>query len=484
MYAGLLAAGVLAVHALALLTAGHALLHKNDSRAALGWVAVCVMVPVLGPLLYILFGISRVNSRASLLMRRAAAKVLGGLADLHGGFLSDRPFGSVPHETLPQELRRLAAPGCTVTRRAVSGGNSIVPLHNGEQAYPAMLEAIRSARSRVYLATFIFGRDAVGAEFAAALSAAARRGVDVRLLVDGVGSFPLLFPWPAACWKEMIRSGVKVARFLPPTLVPPQLSVNLRTHRKVLVCDGEAFTGGMNISEHHLAAAQRPDRVQDLHFCCRGPIALQLLVAFLMDWDFVTGNAAQTPLVRPSTCGDSFCRLLVDGPGSQRDPIADLFCGMISSAQHSVRIMSPYFLPPPALAGALTSAVLRGVNVDVILPGLNNHRLVDWAMQHMVPQLVEQGVNVYRQPPPFAHTKLLLIDGVYTLLGSANLDPRSLDLNFELVMEVFDAPLAAQLTAFYDQVRERSKPEHRTAPRPSVPVQLRNAASWIFSPYL
>ena len=130
----------------------------------------------------------------------------------------------------------------------------------------------------------------------------------------------------------------------------------------------------------------------------------------------------------------------------------------------------------------MVDAVLRGVDVSVILPGENNHRLVDWAMRHQMPMLADRGVKIYRQPPPFAHTKLLLIDGEYTLLGSANLDPRSLNLNFELVMEVLDLRLAEQLSAFYDEVRSRSVSVPTTYP--ALPYRLRNAASWIFSPYL
>lgn len=173
---------------------------------------------------------------------------------------------------------------------------------------------------------------------------------------------------------------------------------------------------------------------------------------------------------------------LMDGPGTPEDTILDLVCAQISAARHSVRIMSPYFLPPHRLHGELVSAVLRGVDVSVILPGENNHRLVDWAMRHQMPMLADRGVKIYRQPPPFAHTKLLLIDGEYTLLGSANLDPRSLNLNFELVMEVLDLRLAEQLSAFYDEVRSRSVSVPTTYP--ALPYRLRNAASWIFSPYL
>lgn len=500
----LIVSGLLVLHVAMFFSAGHALLHKYDSRSALGWVAVILLVPFAGLSLYWLFGIARVDSRAVRLMKQAAQQVMGGLVDLHGKALLEEPSGSVPEDDLPLELVHLARPGKHITGRALIGDNVLTPLHNGETAYPVMLDAIGKARQSVYLSSFIFGYDDAGKRFAEALKEAARRGCDVRVLMDGVGSFHPLAHWRARLGKAQL------AWFLPPRLFPPQFSINLRTHRKVLVCDGSiAFTGGMNISEHHLVDVPRPNRVQDLHFRCIGPIARQLEVAFLMDWSFTTGSPARMSPenATPSDCTheaympsesaaasapihstdrvlphSSLCRILMDGPGNPQATILDLFCAQISTARQSVRIMSPYFLPPHPLATALTSAVLRNVEVSVILPGKNNHRLLDWAMRHHMPMLEERGVRILYQPPPFAHTKLLLIDGVYTLLGSANLDPRSLNLNFELVMEVLDPELTGQLTAFYDEVKRRSVPAPEQLP--SLPVRLRNAASWIFSPYL
>lgn len=472
------------LHLLALTAACHALLRKRDPRSALGWAAVCVLAPFIGPLLYMLFGISRTDSRAATLMKKAAKSLLSTNPNAWVGLW---PRGSVEHRRLPMRLQRLALPGKNLTGRTVEGGNHACALHNGEAAYPRMLEAIHAASRRVYLSTFIFGRDTVGERFADALCAASMRGCDVRLLVDGVGSWPLSLPtfFGEPLFSRLRKAGVQVAQFLPPTLLPPQFSINLRTHRKLLVCDGHTgFTGGMNISAHHLTHNSRPDRVQDINFRFNGPVVAELQAAFLLDWSFVTNTPGQSPLDdAPQASGSTFCRMLMDGPGSVHDTIHDLFCATISQAERSVRIINPYFLPTHELAGALSAAVLRGVRVEVVLPGQNNHRLVDWAMRHQLPDLVQKGVDIRFQPPPFAHTKLMLVDGIYTLLGSANLDPRSLRLNFELVMEVFDPALTGQLTAFFHHLRNRSTPLAAHS-RAGLPVRLRNAAAWIFSPYL
>lgn len=469
-----------AAHVCAVIAAGHALLHKRNAAAALGWIGLIVLLPVLGLVLYLLFGIARVDSRATKLMEKAAQDVMGGHSGMGNGFFSETPRGYVPHEMLDASCRHLARPGRSISGRQLVGGNRVTPLFNGEEAYPVMLDCIDAATTRVFLSSFIFAADRTGKRFMAALAAAAHRGVDVRLLVDGIGSFHLLEPWAA-----LRHEGVQVAQFLPPRLIPPQVFINLRTHRKILVCDGHtAFTGGMNISDHHLASSGRRDRVQDLHFCCEGPIAQQLQAGFLMDWDFVTGCAAHSPLdPHVPFKGETLCRMLMDGPGIRGETIHTLFCSMINASRHSLRIMSPYFLPSQALSSALTSAVQRGVRVDIVLPGYNNHRLVDWAMHHQLPWLEETGVRLFSQPPPFAHTKLMLVDNDYVLMGSANLDPRSLNLNFELVMELFDARLNARLTAFFERTLRCSRPFVPSNP-PAPAVRLRNAVCWLFSPYL
>lgn len=159
-----------------------------------------------------------------------------------------------------------------LTAQHLSVGDAITPLHNGDEAYPAMLQAINAAQDQVYLSTYIFNAGASATAFCEALAAAAARGVDVRLLVDGVGQlYSLRRPW-----KKLARQGVRVAVFLPPRLLPPNLSINLRNHRKLLVCDQTGFTGGMNIADENLTSGKR-GYVQDVHFCCQGPIVDQLL---------------------------------------------------------------------------------------------------------------------------------------------------------------------------------------------------------------
>lgn len=469
-------------YALAFWAACHALLHKRDPQAALGWVAFIIFVPILGSVIYLLVGVSRVDSHAARLVARAAQAQAMADTMLNRSLPSSAP-AAVPDEGESVDPA-VARVGRKLTGKEVIGGNRVDLLRNGEEAYPRMLEAIRAARRHVYLSTYIFRGGKTGKAFADALADAAQRGLDVRLIVDGLGGSLYSRDKP---WKSLPEKGVRVCRFLPPSLIPPRFSVNLRTHRKVLVCDGlVGFTGGMNIGDHHLAADRtNPRRVQDIHFRCEGPIAALLQEAFLMDWAFVTRRQTAPPMVVPVRSGDSRCRLVFDALGRGRDDIHDLLCGVIGGAQRSVHIMTPYFLPPRELASSLVSAALRGVDVRLILPAINNLPYVHRASLHMQPRLIRKGIRIFFQPPPFAHTKLLLVDESYALVGSANLDPRSLFLNFELNLEIFDPAFNATMQAYFEDVRAQSAEaglsfySHRL-----LPDRLLDAMFWLFSPYL
>lgn len=460
----------------------HALLTKRDPRSALGWITVSLTFPLAGPFFYFIFGINRVHSRAAQLLAATENRRRRQGERLHGGPEEDDPPGTVSDTYIPPRFRALARVGRMVTGRPLAGGNTVRPLYNGEDAYPAMVEAIDKAEHSVFLTTYIFGGRRIGEQFVDSLADAAERGVDVRVIIDGVGG---LYSWPRA-WSRLKRRGVRVERFLPPHLLPPQLSVNLRNHRKVLVCDGHVgFTGGMNVGDHHLMATDNPRRVQDVHFLFTGPIVAQLQEVFLRDWGFLTGDYALTAPVHDEPCGDSLCRTVLEGPGDRAERLHDLLCGIISSASRSVRIVTPYFLPSREIISALRAAALRGVDVRVMLPARNNLPFVHWATRHLLESLVDSGVRVFYQPPPFSHSKLLLVDGYYAQVGSANIDTRSLRLNFELTVEVFDTSVVRQLNRHFDTVRRMSEEVQASmlASRPFA-TRVRDALFWLFSPYL
>ncbi|MBD5640927.1 MAG: cardiolipin synthase [Desulfovibrio sp.] len=461
-------------HLLSLVAAGNALLTKRDPRAALGWTAALIFLPVAGLVIYLIFGIGRAQSRAEKIMRR--------YSDISGRYaqVEDRLKDTVLPTPEARDLDKLSR---ALSGLPLCGGNSITPLHNGDEAYPAMLEAIDAARNHVFLGTYIFNYGVAAKKFITALDNAHKRGVDVRVLVDGVGS---LYSWRKPV-EILARLGVRTTRFRPLTLFPPNLGINLRSHRKILVCDNIAFTGGMNISDGNLIKLDKPEkgRIQDVQFRCEGPIVSELRRAFLLNWSFCTGEFTPLPPLAEAGQGTCACRVVIDGPGDDADALYDIICGAVNMAHKTVTIMTPYFLPPSRLMAALRSAGQRGVDVRIILPGHNNLAFMSWGIERILPELLQAGVRVWHQAPPFAHTKLLAVDGFYSLVGSANMDSRSLLLNFELDMEIYDKAFHDRLAAFMLSTlakgREVTLKELQTL---SLPARLRNAAVWVFSPYL
>lgn len=446
----------------------HILLYKRESRAAMGWIMACLFIPYGGPAAYFIFGINRVRTRARSMRRmlfRVDYESRRALATP-----SDKPGKGI--ETVGQRL----------TGRSLSSGNIIHVHHNGDQAYPAMLASIGDAEQQVLLATYILKADDTGRAFADALGAAVTRGVDVKVLVDGVGE---MYSWKKPS-RLLRRRGIKVGRFLPPRLIPPSIYVNLRNHRKILVIDREvAYAGGMNIKDDHVSIGGQPRRITDVHFGLRGPVVAELAAVFSNDWQFATGESVQSILKPTTTDGHARCRVIPDGPDDELDTLALAIQGIVSAASSSIEIMTPYFLPSRELIASLQAAALRGISVRIVLPAENNLFYVHWANRNLLAELIQWGIAIYYQPAPFCHSKLLCVDDEYCLIGSANLDPRSLRLNFEIGVEILSAPLNSELRKHLDEIATISKPVTiEELQNRSTPVRLRDSFVNLFSPYL
>lgn len=460
-----------------LVASGHVVLRKRDPRAAIGWVGLIWLVPGLGALLYAVFGVNRIRRRA-IALRRARLAV---------AVTSELPASTVRPEAAALDhpgLAALARLGGRVSGRPLLGGNRVTPLVNGEAAYPAMLSAIEGAERSVALSTFIFAADQIGRRVVEALAGAVRRGVAVRVLVDAAG---VRYSWPPV-HRVLRRAGVPVTRFLPITSGAGLAFFNLRNHRKLLVVDGRvAFCGGMNIRDRHLVATGSPVATRDVQFRLEGPVVGQLLEAFTEDWSFAAGESLDGPAWRidATPLGPTAARALTDGPDDDFEVIRQLLLGALAAARESVEIVTPYFLPDPAMIAALAVTALRGVRVDILLPARGNIPLVRWATPALLWQVLTPGCRVFLSPAPFDHAKLMVVDGTWTMFGSTNWDPRSLRLNFELDVECYDRDLAAQVARLVAERRQESR-ELTLADVDSrpLPARLRDGVARLLSPYL
>jgi cardiolipin synthase A/B len=464
---------------LSLIGSAHAVLYKRDSRAAVLWVGFIWLAPLVGAALYFILGVNRIRRRAVL---------------LRGGM---ERYRTAPHARpcLPDELEHhlpahakhldaLAEAVHKLVKRPLVPGNRIEPLLNGDEAYPAMLEAIGNARQSVSLCTYIFDRDEAGLAFVRALGEAARRGVEVRVLIDATGSH---YSWPPIV-RDLRREHVRTARFLRTFPIWQLLSANLRNHRKILVVDGRTgFTGGMNLRAGHWLGRQPRRPIQDMQFRVAGPVVAQLQEVFAEDWLFTTGESLGGEKWFPqlAAAGPVIARGISDGPDEDLDKLRWTILSALASARESIRIATPYFLPEPSLVAALNVAVMRGITVDILLPARSNLPVVHWASQAHWWQVLEYGCRLWLTPPPFDHTKLLLVDDCWSLVGSANWDPRSLRLNFEFNLECYDAELAARLGALFDARRDQARRiTLREIDARRLPVRLRDGVARLLTPFL
>lgn len=459
----------------AIYSATHALIYKKDSRAAFGWIAVCIFLPLFGPLLYFIFGINRVHKRAR------------ALANPFSDETSHKQSDVISIELLkqiPNSLENLQKISNRITELPLIGGNQIDVLYSGEQTYEEMLKAINIAKEYIYLCVYIFKRDKVGKQFIQALIDAKNRDVNVYVLIDGIGE---LYSWRKVR-RKLVRNGIQVHLFLPPKLMPFNFSINLRNHRKLLVIDDEiGFVGGMNISAEYFQKDQiEEESLKDIHFKITGNLSQQLRHVFELDWYFIGRKISTTAKTKVSnSVAPTICRAIMDGPGENLDHLSIILLSAINSANHAIILMTPYFLPSRELIGALQTAALRGVSVTIILPGQNNLSYVHWASRHMLWELLENGVDIYYQPAPFSHSKLFVIDNQYSLIGSANIDPRSLRLNYEIGVEVYEVDFATKLNSYAQNILKTCRQVTlEEVDNRSLPIKIRDGIAWLFTPYL
>lgn len=453
----------------------HVILHKDDVPSAIAWTGLVWLAPLVGSVAYVMLGINRIRRKALRLHNRGT-----DIFTLTGKTAQDI------EKEVPASFLQLLRLGYKVHPQHLALGNQILPLINGDEAYPRMCAAIESARKEVLIASYIFDNDRAGKLFVAALERAAQNGARIRMLIDGVG---LNYSKPNIKAAVKKIKGLEFSVFLPSKSPVNLPFVNLRNHRKIMIIDGEtAFFGGMNVAQGNLTADRPKAPIQDITFEVRGPVLAQMARLFEEDWIF-SGQKPFLPASARSShhipgCGKTPARIIPDGPDGDYGKIERLCLGALACAQKSARIVTPYFLPENNILSALETAALRGVEVEIILPQKSNIFGMDWAMQANFRRLLSKGVKIYLAEPPFDHSKLFLVDDAWLFAGSANWDVRSFKLNFESNMECFDPVLAQKVLHIIKDKKKRSSPvlyhPHRRTP---ILCTLRNNIFRLLTPY-
>lgn len=414
------------------------LLRRKEPAATLAWIFAIILMPFVGALGFLFFGNTRLQRQVSR-HRERKKRVRVRLAEIVRNLES-------PIDVKGQlQLYRLLE---QINSMAPTKGNEIDAFTDIAANYDLQIAAINAAKHHVHIQYYIFQADDSGKRFREALVAAAQRGVQIRFLYDAVGCLQV----PARFFAPMQAAGVEMASFIPVRLFTNRWIFNFRNHRKILIVDGEVgFTGGSNIGDEYLGLSSI-GIWRDTHLRVRGPAVLQLQRVFAEDWAFASGHDLTDPVYfpEPAEVGQMVAQVIPAGPDLDVAVFHELYFSAVANAVERIRIQTPYFVPSESLFMALITAARRGVDVRIMMPGKSTHAFVQSAGRSYYEELLEAGVKLYEFTPGFLHSKLLTVDSRWCCVGTANFDNRSMRLNFEIGVAMYNTEMTHRLDRSFD----------------------------------
>ncbi|MCX7079655.1 MAG: cardiolipin synthase [Pseudomonas sp.] len=448
------------IHSLGMIAAIHAVFTVRTAQGAIAWALSLLFIPYLTLIPYLIFGRSTFDAYIKA-RRQANEEMRKAIADLNW-----RPW--------VEEALTARASNAYASLRAMPklgrmpclANNQVRLLINGEATFTAIFDAIRNAREAVLIQFFIINDDQLGRRMQALLMEKAAEGVAIYVLYDRIGSHSL----PNSYVQPMREAGVQVKAFATRSGWLNRFQINFRNHRKIVVVDGLlGFVGGHNVGDEYMGKKPPLAPWRDTHVAVSGPVVACMQESFAEDWFWASRKLP--PLILPDTYPDDgvLCQLLASGPADPYETCSLFFVEAIHAATERVWITSPYFIPDEAVFAALRLAVLRGVDVRILLPSRPDHRVVYAASSLFAFEAVRAGVRMFRYGPGFLHQKVVLIDSEISAIGSANLDNRSFRLNFEVMLLTVDSQFAAEVELMlnddFAQAHEIAKGEGRETHR-------------------
>jgi len=449
---------------------------KHDSTAAVSWCLAVLLMPLFGALLFVVFGYTYVHRPL-----RRKRRHREGFRQRSAPPLS--PQERRIAEAAEYGYQGLGSLALKLGAFPVRSGNEITTFHDTRQAHQTMIDAIDAAEHHVHVQFYIVQSDSTGRGLIDLLARKARDGVEVRLLYDAIGSWTL----KGRLLRPLVEAGGRCAAFLG--LHPLRRPViNLRNHRKIVVVDGRvAFTGGMNIGDEYLGKVRRFGQWRDTQLRLAGPAVADLQRIFIEDWDFACAEFLEDKRYTPNgqPAGDAVVQIVDSGPDQEINSIRELIFAAITSARQYLWISSPYLVPDLGIRDALNLAARRGVDVRLIGPSITDHFLTKWASRFYWTDLMAEGVKLFLYQDGMMHAKMMIVDGRWGWAGTANLDPRSLKLNFENICVYHSREHVAQLQTAYERDLSASKrvEPRQFAARPAWEKLLENGCR-LFSPAL
>ncbi len=477
---------LLGFYLLLILTTIFTVLHESrDPVKALSWIAVVVLLPVLG---LVFFGFFGQNFRKQKIFNRKEIKDLHQFEVL--GYQQVRAIDNSSHAEVTAN-RQIITLLLNNNKALLTTNNRLTVLNDGRETFDSLLEALRGARRFIHLQYYIFEDDRIGGQVAELLMAKALQGVEVRFLYDDVGSWDLGHRF----LRRLRKAGVEVHCFMPVAFPWLSSKINYRNHRKIVVIDGTVgFTGGLNVADRYIDGLKRYGPWRDTHLRIEGWAVNMLQLTFLTDWYFATKQTRNKQrlldtdkylVAEDRDYGDTAVQIVTSGPDSDWATIKQAFFAAINKARDHIYISTPYFMPGEALLTALKVAALSGVDVRIMLPSRSDSKIVYWASRSFVTELLEAKIKVYLYNHGFNHSKIITIDNYFSSIGTANMDNRSFEDNFEVTAMIYDRQVTAGIEARFlaDLDRCGKLSLKRWAKRPRV-ERFKEAVARLFSPLL
>ncbi len=421
---------------------------RRQPTSSVAWILAILTLPIVGGLMFLVFGINRVDRRVD--RKRAASRAILRLLPPQ-----TRHVAEIDPDLEPLQHRLMKLANRVCHHRPLQG-NRIEVMDDTNRTFGAITEAIREAQETIHLEYYIWQPDKSGTQLRDLLIKKAEEGVKIRFLYDAVGSMWLRRRFLRA----MSAAGIHVAAFMQGKTIRERWSINLRNHRKIVVVDGRVgFTGGMNIGDEYLGRDKQLGYWRDTHLCVHGPCVAQLQSIFAEDWYYATGEELVQPALFPvHDEGGQVLAQVIDGePRGVPETFLALFFAAITEATREIVLTTSYFVPPESLLVALEDAALAGVRVRVLVPSRAAHQWTVWAARSYYQSLLDAGVEIYEYQRGQLHSKTLAVDGRWAFIGTPNFDFRSLSLNFEVGVVCYDRRVSDQLADQFERDLEFSQ---------------------------
>ena len=457
------------------------ILEKRSPFKTAAWILALVLLPVLGLLFYLFFG---QEYRKRKMFSRKGLKDLGQIRKRSTRQLRDM---SQIHFKLSEQLREkenLISLLLNNSHALLTTGNKLKILNNGDNTFQAIFHAIENARHHIHLEYYIIEDDRIGKKLKELLMRKSREGVEVRVIVDDVGSWGLNRKF----FRELRREGIEIFPFMEVRFPRLTNRFNYRNHRKIVVIDGvTGFTGGINFADRYESGLKGIGNWRDTNIQIEGDAVACLQVIFGADWFFVTRKNLSGKKYFPSLSDTKGIpvQISASGPDTDWETIGQAFFAAIAGARKSVYVVTPYLMPPQHIHTALITAKLSNVDIRILIPEKSDARISKWCSFSYVEEFLEAGIKIFFYQAGFVHSKILLVDGKVASVGSANLDFRSLETNFEVNAFIYDEQVVNEFTTYFNddlkKSREITLEEWRCRP---WHYKLRESLAHIVSPML